>query len=594
MLRFLLKLFLVSTFIFNLLHANKQKFISMSKEAKYEEHFEHFEYVNPNAKKGGTFKAAAIGTFDSFNNFILKGNKAAGLSMIYDTLMVSSDDEPFTMYPLLAEYIEVSPKNEWVKFYINPKAKFHDGVEVTANDVKFSFETLINKGTPLYKKYYFDVKEAKVLDKYTIKFIFKTNKNKELPLILGQISVLPEHFWKDKDFLKSDSIIPLGSGPYKIDKYQFGKYISFSRVENYWGEDLPVNKGQNNFGKIQYDYYKDRSVTLEAFKAGEFDYRLENTAKNWATLYTGKNFDENKIIKEEIKHELVQGMQGFVFNIRKPLFQNKEVRRALNLVYDFEWANKKLFFNQYKRLNSYFANSELAAIGTPSKEELELLTPFKDELPKEVFGPAFKNDIKKGDGKIRKELKAALKILKEQGWKFENKVLVKNGQKFEFEILLGSSTFEKILNPFIKNLKRIGIIAKIRVIDQVAYANKIKEFDYDMSVRNFPQSLSPGNEQRGFWGSKAAKTKGSRNYIGIQSKAVDFIVEKIITAQNRKELITATRALDRILTHNYYVISNWYLSSYRIAYWNKFEKPEISPKYGLGIFTWSLKEEFRK
>ncbi|WP_321471133.1 extracellular solute-binding protein [Halarcobacter sp.] len=581
-------------FYTNMLFAQKQAYITIGNEPKYKEGFKHFEYTNPNAKKGGVFKAATIGTFDSFNPFILKGRSAAGIGMVYDTLMTSSLDEPFVYYPLIAQYVEISKDNDWVKFYINKKARFQDGEEVTAQDVKFSFDTLINKGSPQYKRYYFDVKEAVVLDKYTIQFDFKTNKNKELALILGQLKVLPKHFWKNKDFLDSDSVIPLGSGPYIVDKFKYGKYVSYKLDKNYWAKNLNVNVGQYNYGKIQYDYYKDRTVTLEAFISGEFDYRMENSAKNWATLYTGENFDKGKIVKKEIKHEKAQGMQAFVFNIRKPLFQDIEVRKALNLAFDFEWTNKKLFYNQYKRLNSYFANCELSAVGKPSKEELKLLDPFKNELPKEVFGEAFKSNITDGSGNIRKQLRKALKILKSAGWKFENKVLVKDGKKFEFEILLGSSSMEKVLNPYIKNLEKIGVIAKVRVIDQVAYANKIKSFDYDMTIRNFRVSLSPGNEQRNYWGSQAANIKGSKNYIGIKSKAVDSLIDTIIKAQTRKELITAVRALDRVLTHNYYVIPNWYISSYRLSFWNKFNQPKIAPKYGLGVFTWWLKDEYIK
>ena len=588
-----IKILLLSSFFIVSLFAQKQSYISIGGESKYKDDFTHFEYVNPHAKKGGTFKIASRGTFDSFNSFSLKGTKAAGLNMIYDTLMTSSLDEPFVMYPLVAQALEVSAKNDWVKFYINKNAKFQDGVSITAEDIKFSFDTLISKGSPIYKRYYFDVKDAVVIDKYTVQFNFKRDDNKELPLILGQLSVLPKHFWKGKDFLKSDSVNPLGSGPYAIEKYKFGKYIRYALDKNYWAKDLNVNVGQNNFGKVQYDYYKDGTVTLEAFKAGEFDYRIENVAKNWATLYTGKKFDEGKIIKKEIAHEQAQGMQGFVFNLRNPLFQDIKVRQALSLAFDFQWANKRLFYNQYTRTNSYFANCELSAVGKPSKEELVLLEPFRDTIPKEVFGTAFKSNVTKGDGRIRKELRSALKILKKAGWKFENKLLVKDGKKFEFEILLGSSTMEKIINPYIKNLKKLGINATIRVIDQIAYANKVKTFDYDMIVGNFGVSLSPGNEQRNYWGSASASTKGSHNYIGIKSKAIDTMIEHIVVAKNRKDLITAVRAMDRILTHNYYVIPNFYIASYRIAYWNKFELPKISPKYGLGIYTWWIKDEFR-
>lgn len=580
---------LIQLLLCSSLLGQKQSYISISGEAKYKKDFLHFDYVDPNAKKGGVFKVAANGTFDSFNAFSLKGMKAAGLGLIYDTLMTSSLDEPFVYYPLIAKQVEISPSNDWVRFFIDENARFQDGTKVTAKDVKFSFETLTKKGSPRYKRYYFDIKNVEILDNLTVQFNFKTNTNNELALILGQLQILPEHFWKDKDFLDSDSIIPLGSGVYMIEKYKFSKYVVYKRDPNYWAKDLPSRKGQYNFDKIQYDYYKDRTVTLEAFKAGAFDYRLESSAKNWATLYSGKNFKNNNIIKKEIKHQKAQGMQGFVFNLRKPIFQDIELRKAINLVYDFEWANKKLFYNQYKRLNSYFENCELTSFGLPSKKELLLLNPLKKDIPQSVFTKEFKNNVTKGDGNIRKELREALNILKKQGWKFKDKVLVKNGKRFEFEILLGSASMEKILNPFIKNLKKIGIIATLRVIDKVAYSNKIKNFDYDMTIRSFRVSLSPGNELRNYWGSDSFDIKGSKNYIGIQSKAIDSLIDNIIYSSKREDLITSVRALDRVLLNNYYLIPTFYISSYRLAYWDKFGQPKIAPKYGLGIYTWWIK-----
>lgn len=577
------------------LFAEKQYYVSINETPKYQKGFKHFDYVDPNALKGGALKMAAQGTFDSFNIFTLKGHSAAGIGLLYDTLMVGSADENSVYYPLLAEAIEISPKNDWVRFFINKKARFHDNTPVKAEDVKFSFDTLISKGSPVYRRYYQDVKEAVVEDEYSIKFVFTKNNNKELPLILGQLVVFPKHFWNDKDFLDSDSINPIGSGAYKIKDYKFGKYIVFKRDSNYWAKDLNVNVGQYNFDEIWYDYYKDRTVILEAFKAGDVDFMMENSAKNWATQYKGTNFDNGKIIKKEIDHQRAQGMQGFAFNLRNPIFQDREVRRALNLVFDFEWTNKKLFYNQYKRLTSYFDNCELKAVGKPSDEELKLLNPLKNSIPKEVFGKAYKTNVTKGDGNIRKELKEALKILQNRGWKFnKNKILAKDRKEFKFEILLTSKTFEKVLNPFIQNLKKIGIIATIRVVDQVAYANKLKNFDYDMMVVVYGVSLSPGNELRNFWGSDSVSMKGSRNYMGIESKAVDSLIDSIVTAPSRKELITAVRALDRVLTYGYYVIPNWYINNYRVAYWNKFLQPKISPKYGFGLFAWWIKEEFIK
>ena len=589
-----LKLSILSLFLCFNLYAQKSYFISMSNEAKYSKDFVSFDYVNPNAKKGGKVKLASNGTYDSLNPFILKGLSAEGIGLIYDSLMQGSSDEASTYYALVAQNIEVDPQNNWVKFYINPKAKFHDGVSITAKDVKFSFDILISKGTPLYKRYYADVKNVEIINDLTVKFNFKTNKNSELALILASLSVLPEHFYKNIDFKKATNVKPLSSGPYRIKSFVFGKYITYERVKDYWAKDLNVNKGTYNFNTVKYDYYKDQTVSLEAFKAGEFDFRQEYTAKTWATLYKGKNFDNGNIVKRNIPHELPQGMQSFIFNLRKPLFQDIQLRRAINLAFDFEWTNKQLFFNQYKRSNSYFENSELRSTLMPSSDELKLLTPFKEQLPASIFTTVFKSNVTKGNGKNRKELRKALKILKKQGWKFENKVLVKDGKKLEFEILLTQASFERIVQPFIKNLKKIGILAKIKVMESVSYTNKVNNNDFDMIVQSFPVSLSPGNELNNYWGSKAASIKGSRNNLGIKSPVVDALIKNVVTAPSRKDLITAVRALDRVLLHNYYVVPQWHNASYRISYWNKLKQPAISPKYGLGIFTWWIDNGLNK
>ncbi len=580
------RIFFISILLFTCSYGKKQYFLSINETPKYKQNFPHFEYVNPKAPKGGSLKMAVQGTYDSFNIFTLKGHSASGIGLLYDSLMVGSGDENSVYYPLLAQAVEVDEGNKWVRFFINKKARFHDGLPVKAKDVKFTFDTLMSKGSPIYKRYYQDVKEAIVESEYVVKFTFKKDNNKELPLILSQLSIFPEHFWKNKDFLDSDGIVPMGSGAYRVKKYEFGKYIVLERDKDYWAKSLNVNLGQYNFDEIWYDYYKDKSIILEAFKSGNIDFIYENTAKNWATLYKGKNFDNGNIVKEEIHHEMAQGMQGFVYNLRNPLFKNRNVRRALNLAFDFEWINKKLFYSQYKRTSSYFDNSYLKALNKPSKEELVLLERFKSSLPKEVFGDAYKPHVTKGDGNIRKELREALRILKKEGWKFKDKVLQKDGRKFSFEILLGSNSFEKVINPFIQNLKKIGIKASIRVIDQVAYMNKVQNFDFDMIVATYGVSLSPGNELRNYWGSKSASIKGSRNYMGLQSKPVDFLIEKVVTARSSKELTTAVKALDRVLTFGYYVIPNWHINTFRVAYWNKLKKPKISPKYDLGLFTW--------
>ncbi|NKQ40594.1 MAG: ABC transporter substrate-binding protein [Sulfurovum sp.] len=591
----MIKYFIIISILLVSLFAKGEHYLAIGSTPKYKKGFSHFEYVNPNAPKGGMLRLASFGTFNTLNSFVLKGAKAAGLSLLYDTLMESSGDEPFVAYGLIAKSVEVSAKNDWVIFRLNEKAKFHDNTQVTAKDVKFSFDTLVSKGTPLYKRYYLDVQKAEIIDPLTIKFHFKTDKNRELPFILGQLTVIPSHFWEGKDFLDSDAVVPLGSGPYMIDKYKYGKYISYKLNQNYWAKDLGVNRGQYNFSIVKYDYYKDRSVAFEAFKSGEFDYQLENTAKRWATQYDSINFKNGNIIKKELPHENVEGMQGLAFNLRKAIFQDIAVRKAINLAFDFEWTNKYLFYNQYKRLDSFFANSELSSKGLPGKEELALLKPFQDRLPKSVFSVPFTSSITKGDGNIRKELREAMDMLRQAGWKLNtDKLMEKNGNVLKFEILLGSASFQKVVNPFIKNLKKIGIDATVRIIDRVAYANRLKSFDFDMIVARYNVSLSPGNELRNYWGSKSKYIKGSKNYIGIESEVIDVLIEKIITAPDRTALIIAVKALDRVLLHHHYVVPNWYISSDRLAYWDKFEQPSKKPKYGIGLFSWWIKESYRK
>ncbi len=561
--------------------------LSMYGDLKYSAEFKHFDYVNPEAPKGGTLRQAAIGTFDTFNDFILKGVSAAGIGMIYDTLMAKSDDEPFSEYGLIAEKAEVAPDRTSVVFFINPQARFHDGHKISAADVVFTFNLLLEKGQPMYKRYYADVTGVEALDEGRVKFSFKDGSNRELPLIVGQLVVLPRHFWKDKEFDHADLTVPLGSGPYRVKSFVAGKSITYERVADYWAADLPVNKGRNNFAKLVFDYYRDATVALEAFKSGEYDFRLENVSKNWATLYKGPQFRDGRIIKKEIPHKIPQGIQGFVFNTRRSFFADRRVREALIYAFDFEWSNKNLFYNQYTRCNSYFSNSELAAIGPPSPAEIELLKPFAKQLPAEVFKDSYHLPTTDGHGNNRRNLRRAAALLKSAGWTIKNRKLVdKNGKPFHFEILLMAPAFERIVLPYKKNLARLGVDVEVRVVDTAQYLNRVRKFDFDMVVWSFGQSESPGNEQRYYWHSEVADIPGSRNLAGIKSPAVDALVEKVIHAQDRKSLITATRALDRVLEWGFYVMPHWYVSSFRIAYWNKFAQPAIHPQYGLGLMTW--------
>ncbi len=568
--------------------------IAMHGEPKYSKEFENVEYINPNSIKGGSIVRSAIGTYDSFNPFILKGTSAAGIGGLYDTLTTGSSDEAFTEYGLLAEAIEWPDDRSWVSFTLRNEAYWHDGKKITADDVVWTFNTLMEKGHPFYKYYYGDVKEVIKEQENKVRFNFTTNTNKELVLIVGQLPVLPKHYWKNKNFEETSLEIPIGSGPYKIKSFDSGRSITYELDQNYWGfsASIPIKIGKDNFGTIRYDYYKDRGIEREAFKSGEIDFFSENSSKEWATAYDINAVNEGLIKKELISHENPQGMQGFAFNIRKDKFKDRRVRKALAYAFDFEWSNKNLFFDAYKRTDSFFENSELASSGLPSKEELNYLNPYFDVLPKEIFTEEYINPVTDGSGYMRMQLQEASKLLEESGWELVDGKLIHASTKepFEFEILLRSPAFERIVFPFKDNLEKLGIIAEVRTIDSAQYQKRMETFDFDMVVQTFGQSLSPGNEQRNFWGSDAADTDGSRNVVGIKNYAVDGLIESLINAGDREELITITKALDRVLLWNYYVIPQWHISSYRVLYWDFFDQPKIKPKYSLGFDTWWINQ----
>lgn len=571
--------------------------LSIGNPPKYPSDFKHFDYVNPDAPKAGHYRAEANGTFDSFNPFIIKGAAAAGSDLLFDTLTESSDDEVFARYGLIAEKMEMPTDKSWIIFHINPKAKFSDGKPVTAEDVEFTFKLLVSKGAPMYKQYYRDVVKAETLDEKRVKFTFKDGKNPELPLILGQLTVLPKHFWENRDFTKGGLEIPVGSGPYLIDKFIPGKTVTYKRNPDYWAKDHPVCKGRYNFEKITYEYFRDDTVSLEAFKAGKYDFITESSAKNWATQYTGKFFDNGVIKKELISHEMPQGMQGFTFNTRRDFFSDRKVREALTQALDFEWSNRALFYGQYKRSNSFFSNSELASSGLPSEEELKLLSPFRDELPDDLFSKPFRLPINGDRDRLRENLKKADKLLNEAGFivKDMKRINKETGLPFHFEILIHQKNFERVCLPFKRNLERLGIDVSIRLVDTAQYINRVSNFDFDMIVGGIGQSLSPGNEQIEYWHSSSADSPGSRNFAGIKNPAIDSIVEKLITARDRKALITACHALDRVLLWNYYMIPQWHLPAFRVAYVDKFERKEPLPKYNsLSIMNWWINEEKEK
>ena len=568
----------------NLLALDKLSGIAMHGEAKYKDGFSHFDYVNPDAPKGGKIKLHAIGSFDSLHPFVSKGNSAVGIGLIYDTLTTKSDDEPFSEYGLLAEYMEIPEDRSWVIFHINPLAKFSDGNPVTAEDVEFSFQSLITKGSPLYRSYYADIDKVTVLSAHTIRFDFKPGTNRELALIIGQLPIFPKHFWKDRDFSKPTQDIPIGSGPYVVDNFKINKSITYKRNPNYWGKDIAVNKGRFNFDYISYDYFLDQTAAFEAFKSGTYDYRSEHTSKRWAKEYDFPAVKEGKVLTEQITHKRNSGMQGFIYNLRRPYFQNILVRKALAYAFDFEWSNKNLFFGAYKRSNSFFSNSELSSKGLPSKEELIYLEPLKDKLPAEVFTKEYKAPENSGDGQIRDSLKQAIRLLRQAGWNYkEGKLVNSEGQPLAFEILIVQPSFERVVNPFIKNLKRLGVTASVRLVESSQYINRLRSFDFDMVIGVFAQSNSPGNEQRDYWSSKAADIQGSRNLAGIKNSAIDVLIENVISAQDRQQIVHATRALDRALLWNHYVIPQWHRSYDNMAYWSYLKRPKATASNGVSI-----------
>jgi len=556
-------------------------------DLKYPAGFPHFDYVNPAAPKGGGVKYDAIGTFDTLNPFTLKGQPAAGVGAMFDTLMTPSEDEPSSSYGLIAESVEVANDKASVVYNLRPQARFWDGSPITPEDVVWTFDTLKAEGHPRWRLYYADVLKAEKTGPHQVKFTFRNGANRELPSIVGELPVLSKAYWSGRDFAKTTLEIPLGSGPYKIDSFDPGRSVTYRRVPDYWGKDLPVNVGRNNFDVIRYDYYRDQTVALEAFKAGAYDIRVENVSKNWAIGYDGPALASGLIKKEQIPNKVPQGMQAFGFNTRRPIFQDARVRRALGYLFDFEWTNKALFYGAYTRTKSYFSNSDLASSGLPGPDELKLLEKYRGQIPDAAFTEAYAPPTTDGSGDIRDNLRAALDLLAQAGWNVKSGQLVDaKGTPFRFEFLLDQPEFERVALPFIQNLARIGITANVRTVDPAQYENRMQNFDFDMTVMLYPESLSPGNEQRDFWTSESGKQVGGRNLLGIASPAVDDLVSLIIEAPDRQSLVTRVHALDRVLLQGYYVIPNWHFPYFRVASWDKFARPAVSPPYGLAIETW--------
>ncbi|MEO5373030.1 MAG: extracellular solute-binding protein [Alphaproteobacteria bacterium] len=563
--------------------------IAMHGTPKYAPDFRHFAYVNPDAPKGGEARQYAIGTFDSLNPFIVKGQSAAGLgTLTYDTLLTSAADEAFSAYGLLAATVETPSDRSWVAFTLRPEARWSDGARITADDVVFSFEILKTKGQPFYRLYFADVMKAEKEGDLRVRFTFKPGENRELPLTIGQMPILPKHYWQGRDFEATTLETPVTSGPYRVESFEPGRFIVYRRDPDYWGRALAVKKGFDNFDRIRFDYYRDTTVALEGFKAGAYDFREENVAKMWATAYDFPAVAQGLVKKEELKNGMPSGMQGFVFNLRRPLFSDQRVRRALAYAFDFEWSNKTLFHGQYTRTDSYFANSELAAKGLPTPAELAELEPFRGQIPDEVFTSEYRPPVTDGSGNIRDNLRVAGELLKQAGWDIRDRRLVnaRTGTPFQFEILLQEPVWERITLPFVRNLEKLGIVATVRTVDSAQYKNRTDAFDFDLVVERWGQSLSPGNEQREMWGSTAADMRGSRNSAGLKNPAVDKLVSLVIAAPDRDSLMARVKALDRVLLWEHLVIPHWHIPYDRVAYWRKFRRPDVVPMHGYQFMAW--------
>jgi microcin C transport system substrate-binding protein len=560
--------------------------LSVHGTPKYKAGFSHFDYVNINAPKGGTLRLASIGTYDNFNRYAQRGLAADGSSSFYDTLMTPSEDEVEVYYGLIAEKAEYADDYTWIVFYINSKARFQDGSPITAQDVVFSYNKFLNEGVPQFKQYYQDVRKVEALDERRVKFTLREG-SREILVSLGQLSILPKQFWESRNFGEPLTEVPLGSGAYTVKDYKIGQYVVYERLKNYWGMDLPVNKGQLNFDFIRYDYYRDETVALEAFKAGQYDLHEENVAKSWATAYTGQAFDDGYIVKEEIPHEIPVGMQALVFNIQRPFFKDRLVRMALNYALDFEWMNKNLFYNQYTRTRSYFQNTKYEAKGLPGKEELKILEPLRGKIPEEVFTQEYKPPVTDGTGNIRPQLQAALELLKKAGWEVRDQKLVNvnTGEPMVFELLMYSPSMERVAIPLQKNLERLGISMNVRVVDTTQFTNRLRTRDFDLISGGYAAEFYPSRDLKIIW--RSDYIDYTYNTAGVQDPAVDALIDGIEANQDNEEALLAYgRALDRVLTWNFYVIPEWHISKFRVAYWNKFSRPAVRPKYSLGTGSW--------
>jgi len=590
--------FFISFFISLNVSAKTTPYLSLYGKAEYKNNFKHFSYVNPDAPKGGKLTMPTYGTFDNFNPFIFKGISDGGytVSLTLDTLGVTAVDDISTIYPLIAKEFEYPEDKSYVGFVLDERAKFHNGKPVLAEDVIFSFNSLINKGQPLYKIYYADVEYIEKVNDRHVRFHFKQgSQNRELPLILAQMSIYSAEDWKDRDFATPNLIPPMGSGPYILDKFSVNQYIVFKRNPDYWAKDLPTRKGMFNFDELRYDYYQDTTVTLQALFAGNIDAREEYIAKIWATGYDNSLIKEKKVIKADFLHNNPASLQNFAFNLRRDKFKDKRVRQAISLAFNFEWANENLFYNQYRRINSYFPNTGMEARGFPDGKELEILNKYKKQLDESVFSELPPSPDHSTPKASRESLRQAVKLLQSAGYDFiDGKMTnLQTGEKLEFEVLGNSangSAFTRVMLPFIANLQKIGIKLKFRNIEPSVFKNRLDNFDFDMAIAGFGVSQMPGNEQLEMWGSQSANINGSYNILGLQNPVVDELIKGLIKSQDKENYEAHVKALDRVLRHGYYLIPHWYSPTQRVAYWDKFSQPQTDVKTGFLPHTWWIKE----
>ncbi|MFP1778586.1 extracellular solute-binding protein [Lonsdalea quercina] len=552
---------------------------------KYDKNFTHFDYANPDAPKGGHITLSALGSFDNFNRFASRGLPAVRTEALYDSLYVNSDDESGSYYPLIANGARYASDYRWLEVDLNPHARFHDGSPLTASDVAFTFNTFMTQGVPQFRVYYKGT-AARALSPHTVRFDFGApDKDKMIGLLT--LPVIPEAFWRHHKFNEPLTRPPLAGGAYRISDYHIGQYVVYSRVKDYWAADLPVNKGLYNFDSIRYDYYLDESVALEAFKAGAFDMRIETSPKQWTTLYQGGNFSRGYIVKKDELNTAAQSTRWLVFNTTRPLFQDRRVRQALTLAFDFNWMNKALFYNSYQRAISLFQNTEYAATGSPSASELQWLTPLKDRIPAEVFGPAYRPPESDGSGYDRTHLLQALDLLKQAGWELKNNTLVnpQTGRPFRFELLISNAGNAQFVLPFQHSLKRLGIDMQVRMVDAPQFNNRLRKRDFDMLSRPYVTEPYPSANLAMIWSSKYLDS--SYNSPGVQDPAIDHLIDEIIRHQGDKSaLLPLGRALDRVVTWHQFMIPMWFSNHDRFAYWNKFGMPAVRPTYALGFDSW--------